>query len=154
MATITFAISGCAGSDVTQLSGGEQTEGWRVEEENGNPIDVFYMKVSGRASERAIEKGDEMMMKATCIESTTLQALDTLIRRMIGEEIDAASGSMDAQSVGLAISSMRKGVIRGTAIKECAPTGQDKSYLNCECVHFVKGRNLKKDFQLEIRKLQ
>jgi len=135
---------------LTDIKGGQELEGWRVEEENGNPVDVFYMRIGGRASERAVEKSDPIMMKSTCVESTTLQAQDKIIRKMLGEEVKASSSTIDGELEKYIVQSVRKGLIRGTSMKECASVS-GSSWLNCECIHYVKGRNLKKDFELTVQ---
>lgn len=138
-------IAACASVDSV---GGEELEGWKREGQN----DVYYVKTAARASELAISKGDEAMMKATCTESSNLQARDNIIRKMIGETIEAQSGMLDGQTTDYAITSLRGGHIKGVQQKECAPTGENGSWQNCECVHFISGPNLKKQIQIEVSK--
>lgn len=136
---------GCR-STADSASGSEEIEGWRVE----NGQDVFYMRIPGSASKTAAEADDAAMMKATCIEATRVQAADIIIRKMIGETIQGQSGVMDGQSTGTVITSVRSGLIRGTQTKECAPRDDRKRYQNCECVHYVSGKGLKKKFELAV----
>lgn len=133
-------------SSASNIVGGEEFEGWKTE----NGIDTFYVKTSARASENAIEKNDKEMMKNTCIEAAKLIALDNMIRKMIGETLEAQSGVLDAQATNFAITSIRSGVIKGVNTKECAARGEN--WINCECVHFVSGKNLKKQIQFEVQK--
>jgi len=133
-------------STADKTSNSEEVEGWRVE----NGMDVFYMRMPGRASRPAIEQDSQAMMKSTCIEATKLQAQDNIIRKMIGETVQAHSGTLDGQSTGVVITSVRSGMIKGTEIKECGPTDKNKRYEECECVHFVSGKGLKKNFELAV----
>ncbi len=133
-------------SSATHVAGGEEFEGWKSE----NGIDTYYIRTSARASENAIEKDDQEMMKATCMEASKLQALDNMIRKMIGETIEAQSGMLDGQATNFAIQSIRSGVIKGVQNKECAPRGG--SWKNCECIHFVSGPNLKKEIEFQVKK--
>jgi hypothetical protein len=135
-------------SSVDTVRGGEQLEGWRREGE----IDVYYVKTPARASELAISKGDPAMMKTTCMESAKLQAMDNIIRKMVGETVEAQSGMLDGQATNLAVTSLRSGQIKGVQQKECAPAGEGGSWQNCECVHYVSGPNLKKQVQIEVTK--
>ncbi|MCS7206081.1 MAG: hypothetical protein NZ853_10330 [Leptospiraceae bacterium] len=141
---ISFGLMNC--SSATRVAGGEQFEGWHSE----NGIDTFYVRTAARASENAIKKQDEEMMKVTCIESAKLQAMDNIIRKMIGETIEAQSGMLDGQATSYAITSIRSGVIKGVNTKECAPRGG--SWQNCECIHYVSGTNLKREVELEVKK--
>lgn len=135
-------------SSAEKVSGGEQYETWKRE---GN-LDVFYVKTGARASEAAIEKGDQMMMKATCTESSRIQGLDNIIRKIVGETVEAQSGMLDGQATNYAVTSIRSGLIKGVSQKECAPRGEGGSWQNCECVHFVSGPDLKKQVQVEVTK--
>ncbi len=133
-------------SSASNIVGGEEFEGWKTE----NGIDTYFVKTSARASENAIEKNDQEMMKNTCIEAAKLIALDNIIRKMIGETIEAQSGMLDAQATNYAITSIRSGVIKGVSTKECKATSEN--WKNCVCVNYVYGKNLKKQIQLEVQK--
>ncbi len=133
-------------SSATKVSGGEEFEGWVTKE----GIDYYYVRTGARASENAIEKDDNEMMKASCIEASKLQAMDNMIRKMIGETLEAQSGMLDGQATNYAITSIRSGVIKGVNTKECAQ--REGSWKNCECIHFVSGKNLKKQIQFEVQK--
>lgn len=139
-----FFIGFC--SSATRVAGGEEFEGWRSE----NGIDTFYVRTAARASENAIEKDDQEMMKSTCMEAAKLQALDNMIRKMIGETVEAQSGVLDGQATNYAITSIRSGVIKGVQTKECAPRGG--SWKNCECIHYASGPNLKKEIEFQVKK--
>lgn len=139
-----FAM-GCR-STADSASGSEEIEGWRVED----GADVFYMRIPASASKAATDADDPAMMKSTCIDATRVQAADSIIRKMLGETVQGQSGTLDGQSTGVLITSVRSGLIRGTQIKECAPRDDRKRYQNCECVHFVTGKGLKKKFQLAV----
>ncbi len=144
IAYIIFYCASC--SSATNIVGGEEFEGWKSE----NGIDTFYVRTSARASENAIEKDDQEMMKSSCTEASKLQALDNMIRKMIGETIEAQSGMLDGQATNFAITSIRSGVIKGVQTKECGSIGG--SWKNCQCIHFVSGRNLKKQIEFEVQK--
>lgn len=146
VATLLLAVA-CATGKADKVDGGEELEGWR----KIGTIDYFYMRISGSASPSAKRSGEEARMKSTCVESTKLQAKDTIIRKLVGERIQAVSGSVDAETKNHIIISMRSANIRGTEMKECAK--RSKLWATCECVHFVRGRNLKKKFQLQVDKL-
>lgn len=139
-----FYLSSCASA--TNIIGGEEFEGWKSEQ----GIDTFYVRTSARASENAIERDDQEMMKVSCIEASKLQALDNIIRKMIGETIEAQSGMLDGQATNFAITSIRSGVVKGVQTKECSSLGG--SWKNCQCIHFVSGRNLKKQIEFEVQK--
>lgn len=145
--TITLAMlaMSCKGT-ADKVSGGEELEGWRTE----GGEDVFYMRISGSASTTAKESGEEARMKSTCVESTKLQAMDTIIRKLVGEHIQAVSGTVDAETKNHLIVSNRSGVIRGTQMKECAE--RTEKWSTCECVHYVKGPGLKQKFKLQVEK--
>ncbi len=140
------ALGACGGSAST-VSGGEEIEGWRVDAQGQ---DVFYMRMPGAASRNAVDQDNRAMMKSTCIDATKLQALDNIVRKMIGETIQGQSGTMDGQSTGTVITSVRNGLIKGTSMGECAPTDREKNYAQCECIHFVSGKGLKKKFELAV----
>ncbi|MCE9599272.1 MAG: hypothetical protein K8S54_15015 [Spirochaetia bacterium] len=133
-------------STADSVSNAEEIEGWRVENEQ----DVFYMRLAGRASKLAIDQDSPAMMRSTCVDATGLQAQDNIIRKMIGETIQAQSGTLDGQSTGVIITSVRGGMIKGPQIKECAPTDKNKKFEECQCVHFVAGKGLKKKFELAV----
>jgi len=135
-------------SSFDSASGGEEFEGWRQE----NGIDTYFIKTPARASENAVTKGDPAMMQSTCMESAKLQALDNLIRKMVGESVEAQSGMLDGQATNYAVTSIRNGEIKGVQQKECAPSGKSSSWENCVCIHFVSGKNLKKKIEFEVQK--
>ncbi|HNJ03114.1 MAG TPA: hypothetical protein PLB73_02610, partial [Leptospiraceae bacterium] len=85
-----------------------------------------------------------------CIDSTKLQALDNIIRKMIGETVTGQSATLDGQSTGVLITSVRGGLIRGTQMGQCAPVDKSKKYESCECIHYVTGKGLKKKFELAV----
>ena len=142
-----FALANCAGT-ADKVSGGEEIEGWRTDQATG--VDTFFMRVPGRATNNAIEQDSPTMMKSTCIDSTKLQALDNIIRKMIGETVTGQSATLDGQSTGALITSVRGGLIRGTQMGQCAPVDKSKKYESCECVHYVTGKGLKKKFELAV----
>ncbi|MBW7858859.1 MAG: hypothetical protein H3C43_11340 [Leptonema sp. (in: Bacteria)] len=137
-------------SSVDTVSGGVELEGWKTD--LNTRVDTFFIKSGARASDTAIEKDDQRMMQATCVEGAKLLALDILIRKMVGETVEAQSGMLDGQTTNFAITSIRSGQISGVQQKECGPSGPSGSWINCECVHYVSGVNLKKKIQMEVTK--
>ena len=94
------------------------------------------------------------MLQSTCMESARLQAMDLIIRKMVGETVEAQSGMIDGQTTGLAVNSIRNGIIKGDVVqKECADRGQDNDWDTCECVFYVKGKGLRKKVELEVSKI-
>ena len=133
---------------VDRIVGGEILEGWGIEDDQ----DVFYMKIEGRASERAEEKDTFSMKKSTCVESTGLQAKDKVIKKMLGEYISSSAVTFEGETQTFVVQSLSSGLIRGVQMKECRST--ENHWLNCECVYFVKGPDLKKKFLLQVEKAQ
>ncbi len=76
----------CA-SKTEKLIPEKQLEGWAGNPDNPNekPFDYFYMKSTGRASQKAIDKKSGKMIKATCIDSITYRSKVNLIRKMVVE---------------------------------------------------------------------
>ncbi len=145
---IMAVVASC--SSASEVSGAEEFEGWRVEED----YDVFYIRRSGHASEKAIESENTAMLQSTCMEAARLQAMDLIIRKMVGETVEAQSGMIDGQTTGLAVNSIRNGIIKGDVVqKECADRGEDKDWDTCECVFFIKGKGLRKKVELEVSKV-
>jgi len=142
-----IALLICAGCQSPRAkSPTEELEGWRTE----NGEDVFYLRLPGRASPGAIEEGNEISIKSTCVSSTKIQAENSVIEKMIGRTVQGQSGTLDAQTTDAIITSVSRGLLRGTSIKECVATDERKIFKECECVHFVRGIGLKKKFELSV----
>lgn len=150
IAALCVAIFFSSCSSVDTVSNAVELEGWKTD--INTRVDTFFIKSGARASDTAIEKDDQRMMQATCVEGAKLLALDILIRKMIGETVEAQSGMLDGQTTNFAITSIRSGQISGVQQKECGPAGPSGSWINCECVHYVSGVNLQKKIQMEVTK--
>ncbi len=128
---------------------GEELEGWRVIDGE----DYYYMRIAARASDNAEAKSGFAMLRQSCVESTQNQAADKIIRKMIGENVTGSSTTVDGQTINAMVTSLRQGMIKGIEMKECAPRGKNDSWLECECVHFVHGKDLKKAFSLKVQEM-
>ena len=64
-------------------------DGWAGNPDNPNqkPYDYFYMKSTGRASQKAIDKKSDLMMKATCTDAATTKVKGDLIGRMLHDSL-------------------------------------------------------------------
>jgi hypothetical protein len=110
------------------------------------PRDWYYMKYPARASDKAIAKKDQMMMKSTCREAARMQGAADVVRKMIGETLESASGVSDGQSTGQVIVSQATGVIKGVGVYECLSMGpgtirndaMKENWESCECVIYAK----------------
>ena len=126
----------------------EELEGWRTSDE----VDIFYMKISGTASMKAVLRNDFSMKKTTCVESTGLQAKDRVLRGIFGDYIVSASEFIEEDSENFVIEEMHKGTVKGVQMKDCASLLNN--WQNCECVYYIQGPGLKHDFDLKIEKAQ
>lgn len=143
------AVSGCSssGKEVHDVGeGGKKFEGWAgpPEDPSKKPFDHFYMKHTARASQKAIDRKSGAMMQSTCTEAAALQGKGNLMRKMIGETLQGASGVADGESTGSVLVSEYTGKIKGVSTKECkglAPVDPQvpySEYKECECVIFSR----------------
>lgn len=110
------------------------------------PRDWYYMKYRAAASEKAIASKKAAMMQSTCKEAARVQGAADVIRKMVGETIEGASGVSDGQSTGQVLVSQLNGNVRGVGVYECKAIGpgsdpRDVSKDNweqCECVIYTK----------------
>lgn len=154
-----FLISCAAGDarkDATSVGeGGWAGEGWGGPPEqradgktprDTKPRDWYYMKYPARASDKAIKAKDQMMMKSTCREAARLQGAADVVRKMIGETLETASGVSDGQSTGQVIVSQTSGLVKGVGVYECLSMGPGtvrsdplkENWEGCECVIYAK----------------
>jgi hypothetical protein len=132
--------------DVTELKGGVAFEGWAgpPEDVKAKPAEYFYMKTSGRASEKALNKRSGAMMQTTCVDAATVNAKGDLIGKMIGESITGNSGVSDGESTGKVVIRDFIGKLQGVNVKECKPIATPdpsiplSEYKECQCIIFVK----------------
>ena len=109
-----------------------------------SPKDWYYMKFSARASEKAIAKKSQAMMQSTCREAARLQGASDVIKKMIGETLESASGVSDGQSTGSAIISQSKGLVKGVSAYDCKAIGPKTvkkkfdDWVECQCVISAK----------------
>jgi hypothetical protein len=121
-------------------------EGWMgaPESPEKKPFDYYYMRTSGRASERAIVRRSGEMMQSTCSDAATVYARADLIGKMIGESITGASGLNDGEGTGLILVREYAGKIQGFNTASCKPLAvpdpdiAGSEYKECECVVYVK----------------
>lgn len=142
-------LSYIACSSADKVRGGEELEGWQVIGDE----DFYFMRIAGRASDNAIEKSGFAMLRQSCIESTKNQASDNIVRKMLGESTHGESTTVDGQTTSYIVSSIRRGIIKGVEMRECAPRGQDNNWTECECIHFIHDKGLKKKFQLKVEEV-
>lgn len=141
-----FALGCTSGEKVTELPGGKEFEGWAgpPDSPTTKPFDHFYMKHTARASVKAVEKKSGAMMQSTCTEAATLQGKGNLMRKMIGETLQGASGVSDGESTGMVLVSEFSGKIKGVSTKACKGLAQPdpqvpySEYKECECIIFTK----------------
>lgn len=148
--------SGDYRKDATSVGeGGWAGEGWGGAPEQRSdgktprdtlPRDWYYMKYSARASDKSIAKKDQMMMKSTCREAARMQGAADVVRKMVGETLESASGVSDGQSTGQTIVSQASGLIKGVGVYECLSMGpgtlrtdaMKENWESCECVIYAK----------------
>ena len=157
---IIMLFIGCQSDDfrknaTTVGEGGWAGEGWGGPPEQRSdgktprdisPRDWYYMKYPARASDKAIAKKDQMMMKSTCREAARLQGAADVVRKMVGETLESASGVSDGQSTGQVIVSQTNGLIQGVGVYECLSMGNGtlrtdamkENWESCECVIYAK----------------
>ena len=141
------AVTGCnSGDKAHSLKDGTQFEGWAgpPEDPSKKPHEYFYMKHAARASKKAIDMKSGAMMQSTCTEASALQGKGNLMRKMIGETLQGASGVADGESTGSVLVSEYTGKIKGVSSKECKGLAQAdpqipySEYKECECVIFSR----------------
>lgn len=148
LVTLMIALAFCSGGSKKETV---VLEGWKTE----NGIDTFYMTYSATGSENAKNKGNPAMLRETCREAARVGAADNLVRAMIGETIESTSGSVDAEASTVLIVSKRTGIVKGLREKECTfETPEDVDKQQCTCILYVSGKNMRKDFEFEVKKAQ
>jgi hypothetical protein len=147
LALLLSAVLGCQKDDVTTVGdGARKFEGWggSPDAPNKKPFDFFYMKATGRASNKAMEKRSGAMMQTTCTDAAVTGMKGNLIGKLIGEDVVGASGTSDGESTGVVVVREFSGNLRGVNTKECKPLFEDEAntpysgWKECECVVFVK----------------
>ncbi|TGK12559.1 lipoprotein LipL21 [Leptospira fluminis] len=158
LAAVLFSYCGpnTAQKDATSVGdGGWSFEGWGgpPEQRNDgktpkdtNPKDYYYMKFSSRASAKAVAKKSPAMMQSTCREASRLQGASDVVKKMVGETVESASGVSDGEATANVIVSQSAGIVKGVGVYECKATGpgsdpKDVSKDNweeCQCVIYAK----------------
>ncbi|AYV55968.1 lipoprotein LipL21 [Leptospira kmetyi] len=159
VATMIFAA--CSSTDTGQKDattvgdGGWTFEGWGGAPEQRNdgktprdtsPKDWYYIKFSSRASAKAVAKKSQAMMQSTCREASRLQGASDVVKKMVGETVEAASGVSDGEATASVIVSQSQGVVKGVGVYECKATGSGSdpkdvskdNWEECQCVIYAK----------------
>lgn len=110
------------------------------------PKDWYYMKYPARASAKAVAKKSQAMMQSTCREAARLQGANDVVKKLVGESLEGASGVSDGESTGSVIVSQSAGVVKGVGAYDCKAAGpgsdpKDVSKDNweeCQCVIYAK----------------
>jgi len=128
----------CAGVNTGQRdatttgTGGWIFEGWGGPPEqrsdgktpkDTSPKEWFYMKYPARASQKAVARKSQMMMQSTCREAARLQGASDVVKKMVGETLESASGVSDGESTGNVIVSQSAGIVRGVGAYDCKAYG-------------------------------
>lgn len=142
--------------DATSVGdGGWAGEGWGGPPEqradgktpkDTTPRDWYYMKYRSRASEKAVAKKSPAMMNSTCKEASRVQGAADIIRKMVGESIEGASGVSDGESTGQVLVSQLQGTVKGVGVYECRAIGEGSdpkdvskdNWTECECIIYTK----------------
>ncbi len=154
-------VASCASAETGQRDatsvgdGGWAGEGWggppeqradRKTPRDTMPRDWYYMKYRARASEKAVARKSQAMMNSTCKEAARVQGAADVIRKMVGETIEGASGVSDGESTGQVLVSQLQGTVKGVGVYECRAMGEgsDRSdvskdnWTECECIIYTK----------------
>ena len=110
------------------------------------PKDWYYMKFPARASAKAVSRKSQAMMQSTCKEGARLQGASDVIKKMIGETIESASGVSDGETTANVIVSESSGLVKGVGVYECKATGPGSdpsdvtkdNWEECQCVIYAK----------------
>ncbi|EPG65372.1 lipoprotein LipL21 [Leptospira wolffii] len=152
----TYCGTNNAQKDATSVGdGGWSFEGWGgpPEQRNDgktpkdtNPKDYYYMKFSSRASTKAVAKKSPAMMQSTCREASRLQGASDVVKKMVGETVESASGVSDGEATASVIVSQSAGVVKGVGVYECKASGAGSdpsdvskdNWEECQCVIYAK----------------
>ncbi|EMO71237.1 hypothetical protein LEP1GSC120_2035 [Leptospira santarosai str. 200702252] len=86
------------------------------------------------------------MMQSTCREASRLQGAADVVKKMVGETVEAASGVSDGEATASVIVSQSQGVVKGVGVYECKATGSGSdpkdvskdNWEECQCVIYAK----------------
>jgi hypothetical protein len=147
VAILLTAVLSCASDDVTTVGeGAKKFEGWggAPDAPGKKPFDFFYMKATGRASNKAMDKRSGAMMQTTCTDAAVTGMKGNMIGKLIGESVQGASGVSDGESTGVVVVREFSGQLQGVNVKECKalypdePSTPFSGWKECECVVFIK----------------
>jgi hypothetical protein len=147
LAIMLTVVLGCATDDEKTVGeGAKKFEGWggAPDSPNKGPKDFFYMKATGRASTKAMDKRSGAMMQTTCTDAAVTGMKGNMIGKLIGETVTGASGTSDGESTGVVVVREFKGELQGVNVKECKalypdePTTPYSGWKECECVVYIK----------------
>lgn len=151
--------------------GGWAMEGWGGPPEHRGdkktprdtePKDWYYMKYPARASQKAVARKSRAMMQSTCEEAARLQGAADVVRKMVGETVQSASGVSDGEATASVIVSQSTGLVRGVGKYECKATGngtdpndiKTENWEECECVIYAKYKGGKDALVAEAQKVE
>lgn len=116
-----------------------QSEGWIDDE-------TFQVRALGAPNPDAEGK---VKRRTQSKDAALLAAQARVIELLLGARVQAASGSLDGESTGVAISKEFEGFIKGGSIVELIYDTED----NCEIVYRIHAKSLKKKAKAEVSRL-
>ncbi len=130
----------------------------------GKKAEYLYMKFSSRASDKAIRLNSPGMKQSTCREASRLQVAADGLAKILGEQLEKASGVSDGQSTGVAIISQTKGIMNGVGVYDCcavnvetgrcAEIGEKEDWKECQCVGYMKFPGGKKGLETKAKRIE
>lgn len=143
---IAFSFTNCGKPEVYELPDGQAFEGWHgpPNDPTGGPKDYFYMKYSGRASEKSRKKKSGVMMQNTCTDAAELSAKGDIIQKLAHETVTGASSVVDGESAGKTV--VREFAAYNTGMNrfKCKPIAKAdpnipmSEWNECTCVMYVR----------------
>ncbi|MCB1157124.1 MAG: lipoprotein LipL21 [Leptospiraceae bacterium] len=141
-----FLMNCGGGNKVYELKNGRQFEGWAgpPEDPTGSPQEFFYMKYTGRASEKALKKKSGAMMETTCRDAAELNAKGDIIQKLAHETVTGASGVSDGESTGKVVVREFAAQVTGMNTMQCEPLAKaeadipNSEWKECRCVMYVR----------------
>ena len=121
----------------------QQLEGWAGNPDNPNekPFDYFYMKTTGRASQKSIAKKSARALQTSCIEVNTYQTKNNIFNKLIGELLLGGSGNFTEVTVSSIAKEYR--LKKEIKVKHCYPIAKsgieesESDWKECECIFYV-----------------
>ncbi|MCB1156318.1 MAG: lipoprotein LipL21 [Leptospiraceae bacterium] len=144
---LVLGFANCGGGNkVYELDKGRMFEGWAgpPEDPTGGPKEFFYMKYTGRASEKALSKKSGAMMETTCRDAAELNAKGDIIQKLAHETVTGASGVSDGESTGKVVVREFAAQTSGMNTMQCEPLSKpdpniaNSEWKECRCVMYVR----------------